>query len=127
MISVWAFRGTLIALFMALFAGVAQAQTYQGGWVYTPQGGGYAEQLWLGDGNSYGLHMSGTDRYCGTPGAAYATMRNVLQGTRGYGSEFITWWIADNCRDGYVRVCLRNPRGQTACSTYANRGWGGRP
>jgi len=118
---------TLGAAFALLAGGLAQAQTYRGGWSYTPQSRNSSERFWLGDGNQYGLHMRGTDRFCGQPGASYARMRQVLQGTRGYDREFVTWWIADSCRDGYVRVCVRNPRGAQACSTYANRGWGPRP
>ncbi|MCC6001636.1 MAG: hypothetical protein JJU19_12360 [Pararhodobacter sp.] len=118
---------TLVLLAGLLTAGGASAQSYQGGWSYTPQSQGRSERMWLGDGNDYGLHLSGTSRFCGQPGASYASMRQVLLGTRGYGNEYVTWWIANNCTDGYVRVCLRNPRGAQACSTYANRGWGYRP
>jgi len=122
-------KGIFLAVLatVTLWAGLAGAQTYHGGWVFTPQSSYSSERLWLGDGNHYGLHMTGSPRYCGQPGASYARMRQVLQGARGYGNEFVTWWIADNCRDGYVRVCIRNPRGAQACSTYANRGWGNRP
>ena len=122
-----AFRAFLVALAALVWSGTAEAQTYSGGWVFTPGSGSANEQLWLGNGNDYGLHMAGTSRYCGTPGAAYSAIRNVILGTRGYGNEYVTWWITDSCTDGYVRVCVLNPRGQQACSTYANLGWGGRP
>lgn len=121
------FFAAIILAVGLLVADSAEAQRYQGGWSFAPGGQGRAERLWLGDGNTYGLHLSGTSRFCGQPGASYARMRQVLRGTRGFSPDYITWWIANTCRDGYVRVCLRNQRGAQACSTYGNRGWGGRP
>lgn len=117
-----------LALIMSMFWGAAaQAQTYNGGWVYREQTRYSAEEFWLGDGNDYGLHMRGTERFCAVRGDSYAHMRSVLQGTRGSGNEFITWWIDRQCSDGYVRVCMRNSRGRQGCSTYADYGWGPRP
>jgi hypothetical protein len=118
---------SILLIVATLLAPAVQAQTYSGGWVYREQSRHASEELWLGDGNDYGLHMRGTERFCGQPGDRYAYMRQVLHGTRGYNPDFITWWIDRQCSDGYVRVCIRNPRGQMGCSTYANFGWGPRP
>lgn len=117
----------LVALTFGLAADRAEAQAYSGGWYFLEGGGSQAEQLWLGDGNNYGLHMRGTSRYCGQPGASYARIRQILVAANDFGNGFVTWWIADDCTDGYVRVCVQNPYNQSACSTYADWGWGPRP
>jgi len=106
-----------------VFAGfTTAASAYVGDWSYDDNRGGL-EVLWLGD-NSDGtsLLLRGTDRFCGRQGVPYATMRNILlrNGTQG---EQVGWWINNSCTDGYVRVCVENWRGESACSTYWNGGW----
>lgn len=121
------FATVLVALTMGFSADRAEAQSYSGGWYYFEQGGGYLEELWLGDGDHYGLHMRGTSRFCAQPGAAYHRIRSILNNANDFSNGFVTWWIANSCSDGYVRVCVRNPYGEQACSTYQDWGWGNRP
>jgi hypothetical protein len=110
---------TVAAIF--LFAGFTNAASaFVGNWSYDNNPGGL-EVLWLGDSSddTY-LYLRGTDRYCGRPGASYARMRSVLRST---GGDQVNWWFSDECDDGYVRVCVSNSHGNTACSTYGNGGW----
>lgn len=98
------------------------AQAFEGDWYFDNNPGG-REILALGDftDNSF-LLLRGSPRYCGVPGDSYAHMRNVLvrNGTNG---QMIYWWIADSCRDGYVRVCIENRYNEVGCSTYIDGGW----
>jgi len=117
-------RKTLIAIAAAMAMCIASsaAYAYVGDWAYDDTPGGW-EILNLGNNTNGAVRiLRGTKRYCGRPGAAYATMRRVLlrNGTEG---EQINWWVDATCRDGYVRVCVRNWRGESACSTYWDGGW----
>lgn len=103
---------------VSLFA-AAPAMAYEGGWYVNNNPGG-SEILYLGDNsdNTYRA-LRGTSRYCVQRGVSYARMRRVL------GNEYnqISWWESHTCNDGYVRICVENSRGQTACSTYYDAGW----
>lgn len=119
------FKKTLFAAVAAtsmLAMSVASASAFEGGW-YTDDNLGGSEVLYLGDNSddSY-FHLSGASGYCGRPGASYAKMRSII------GNEYdqITWWIDQECSGGgidYVRVCVENSYGQSACSTYREIGW----
>ena len=114
------FFKTLIVVASVLVGGVsvANADDYLGGWQYDSYG---YETMILGDGDGSGLYLTGTDRYCGRPGAGYRTMHRILDNT---GGGFIHWWVDQGCSDGFVRVCIENQYGQQACSTYYDDGWG---
>lgn len=110
----------LASIALAAGAGTANA-SYYGGWYYNDDPGDGYEVLALGD-SSDGTYryLRGTSRYCGRPGASYATMRRVLNRS---GDDGISWWVNHSCDDGYVRVCVENWRGESACSTYWDGGW----
>lgn len=103
----------------AALLGASPAGAYEGGW-YVDNNAGGREILYLGDNsdNTYRV-LRGTGRYCVYPGASYAKMRGVL----GNEHNQISWWVTNSCDDGYVRVCVENSRGQSACSTYIDAGW----
>lgn len=107
------------ALAFAGSAGIASAGYYEGGW-YVRNNPGGREILYLGDNsdNTYRA-LRGTSRYCVRPGASYARIRQVLNNEY----DQIGWWEDEICRDGYVRICVQNSRGQSACSTYEDNGW----
>ena len=109
-----------VAAISLLAAPSAANAAYEGGWYFDNNPGGW-EILALGDNSddTYRI-LRGTDRFCGRRGASYATMRSIINGNSG---EQITWWVADTCDDGYVRVCVQNWRGRSACSTYWDDGW----
>ena len=107
---------------LALSLSTLSASAFEGDWYYDNNVGG-SEVLNLGDNSDDSfLVLRGTDRYCGRPGAPYSRIRNVLR-RNGTDGEQITWWIANTCDDGYVRICVENWRGEQACSTYEDYGW----
>lgn len=99
---------------------VPAAQAFTGGWEYDDNPGGF-EILYLGD-NSDDTYrrLSGTKMYCGSPGVPYARIRNVID--RNYPHQ-INWWVSNECDGGYIRVCVENRLGESACSTYVDGGW----
>ena len=111
----------LVALTAAfVFAGAGVANAFWGQWEYNGDG---QEYVVLGDSSTgYGRALGGTSRYCGSPGASYANMRQVLD-NNGHNGQEIYWWVDQTCNDGYVRVCVQNSSNQWACSTYADYGW----
>lgn len=113
---------TAVAVVTMLAVSAGAAFAYTGDWYYDDNPG-WSEVLRLGD-NTDGTfrHLSGSERYCGRPGASYAKMRRILlrNGTDG---EQIDWWVADTCSDNHVRICVENWRGESACSTYWDDGW----
>ncbi len=117
-------RKTLLAAAAAaaMLAAAPAANAYVGGWYYDNNVGGF-EVLLLGDNtdDTY-FRLGGTGAYCVKPGASYATIRNILlrNGTDG---QQINWWIDEECTSGYVRICVENTRGESACSTYTAKGW----
>jgi len=110
-----------VAAMLLLASSATSANAYSGDWYYDNNVGG-REVLHLGD-NSDGSYrvLRGTGAYCGRPGASYATMRSVLR-SNGTSGEQIAWWVSHDCGD-FVRVCVENYRGRTACSTYIDQGW----
>jgi hypothetical protein len=104
-----------------LAVSVGGALAFTGDWYYDDNVGGW-EVLRLGDNSDDTfLHLSGATEYCSRPGVSYAKMRNVLvrNGTNG---EQIEWWVNASCGD-FVRICVRNWRGEQGCSTYWSEGW----
>jgi len=103
-----------------LFTGVAQAQSYEGGWLYDTN----PEFMVLGDdSDGTGLHLGTATGWCGSQGTGYSQMHRILQRN---GDGPISWWVDQECDDGrkdYIRVCIQNWQGQTGCSTYENFGW----
>ena len=103
---------------VALTAATTASADYYGGWLYDDNPGG-REITILGNGNGYGLYLTGYTGACGPRGASYATMRNVMSET---GGGWISWWIDQDC-GSTVRVCVQNDWGQWACSSYYDHGW----
>ena len=101
---------------LSLLASPAYAD-YWGSWRHS-QSGGY---LSLGDqsDNTY-RHLGSTSRYCVYQGDSYYTMKSVLDRQ---GNAQVNWWVNKECNGGFVRICLRNRYGETACSTYEDLGW----
>jgi hypothetical protein len=109
------------ALFLLAAASPAMAQTYEGDWEFEKPDG-EREKVYLGDDSGEMLYLRGTTWYCGAPGDSYSYVRSVLL-NNGQDGQKITWWFDETCTKGYVRVCVQNRMGQTACSTYINKGW----
>ena len=119
------FRNTMLAVVASCALAIGSSvptNAYEGGWAYDDNAGGY-EVLKLGDNtdNTY-LLLRGTKSYCGSPGVPYARVREVLR-RNGTNGQQISWWIANSCDGGYVRVCVRNGRRESACSTYWADDW----
>lgn len=106
----------------AMLVAAPAANAYVGDWYFADIPGEF-EVLHLGDNTdgSY-LRLGGTGAYCVKRGVPYATIRNILvrNGTSG---QQINWWIDEECTSGYVRICVENSRGESACSTYTDQGW----
>ena len=111
--------GALLALFLTGATAAHADHLQYGGWSYDDNRGG-SEEVILGDGDDRGLYLGGSPRYCVRPGASYARMREIMSRNN---HQWISWWIADSCRDGYIRVCIENEHVEQACSTYKNLGW----
>ena len=114
------FGFVVIAIF--LVGSMSEAEAFEGDWEYRIEHG--REFMILGDNGGSGdvLELGGTTRYCEVLGDSYAKMHNVLRGN-GQNGQLITWWIANECSDGYVRVCIEHRHSEVACSTYIKYGW----
>lgn len=111
------FFGLLVAAIISMLSVPTYAQEYVGGWAHGP---GYAV---LGDNSDdSGLRLGTTSRYCGIPGSSYSVMNGIMR-RNGQSGEQIYWWIDQECSDGYIRICIENRFGESACSTYRDLGW----
>lgn len=112
------------AMLAASASGAFAATIYYGGWYYDDNPGGW-DVLQLGDSNrGRFLHLVGTEVSCGTKGAPYARIHQVLSDANDASDNgFITWWITNTCDSNYDRICVQNDFGATACSTYQIDGW----
>ncbi len=112
-------------LFLMLGLGIAnpakaewlyEGQAFYGGWAIPNI---YRGEMVVGNGMGLGLSVGGTDRFCGTPGAAYSTMARYIDSN--YPMP-VSWFVDEICNDGYVRICVYSNRGAMACSTYVYYG-----
>ena len=97
----------------------AMVSEYTGAWYFQTN----PEYLELGF-RATGDHMSlsSTPLQCGSPGAPYYKIREVLKNNGP--DRDILWWISDYCSaSNLIRICVENYRGQWACSTYIDFGW----
>jgi len=113
---------SVLMLAGSLAVATPASAAYYGDWYYDNNTGGW-DIVQLGNGNGNYLHLEGTEISCGSKGAPYARLHQVMSDAN-YASGYIEWWVAKSCDNGnFYKICVRNDYGDQACSAYEVLGW----